>query len=83
MKIHDNARRLARKDGMKDVYIAPDMTRKQREEARREEKLRADATSKTEEAKNEGLKGKWVVVVGRGVYQGASGASMDAPGVGL
>ena len=66
-KILDNARKLARKEGWKDVYIAPDMTPMQREESRKEEeKLRADAEKRNEEANKEEKKGKWVVVGRRG-----------------
>ena len=66
-KILDNARRLARKEGWKEVYVSPDMTPMQREESRKEEeKLRAEAETKNEEAKKEKKKGKWVVVGRRG-----------------
>ena len=66
-KVLENARRLARKDGWADVFIAPDMTPKQREEAKKEEEeLREKATKQTEEATTKGLKGKYVVVGRRG-----------------
>ena len=66
-KILDNARRLARKEGWKEVYVSPDMTPMQREGSRKEEeKLRAEAETKNEEAKKEDKKGKWVVVGRRG-----------------
>ena len=43
------------------------MTRRQREEAnRREAKLREEATKKTDEAKNEGRRGRYIVVGTRG-----------------
>ena len=57
------AKRLARKDEWKRVFIAPDMTWKQREDARREEeKMKEDAAKKTEEALGLGKVGKWLVV---------------------
>ena len=66
-KVLDNARRLARKDGWTDVFIAPDMTPKQREESKKEEEeLWEKATKQTEEAIRENLKGKFVVVGRRG-----------------
>ena len=64
-KLLANARKLARKDEWKRVYVSPDMTWQQREEAREEEKkLRAEAERKTEEAKNSGRTGGKFVVVG-------------------
>ena len=61
------ARRLARKDEWKRVFIAPDMTWKQREDARKEEeKMKEDAAKKTEEAVGLGKVGKWLVVGQRG-----------------
>ena len=66
-KVLDNAQQLARKDGWADVFVAPDMTPKQREQSRKDEdELREKATKQTEEAKNEGRKGKFVVVGRRG-----------------
>ena len=66
-KIMANAKRLARKEGWKTVFVSPDLTWQQREEAREEErKARLEAEAKTEEAKNEGRKGKYVVVGPRG-----------------
>ena len=63
-----HARRLARKDEWKNVFVSPDLTWKQREEARKEEKkLREEAEKKTEQAKNEGRTDeKWTVVGRRG-----------------
>ena len=63
-----NARRLARKDDWQTVFISPDLTWKQREEAKKEEKkLREEAERKNEEAKNEGRTGgKWTVIGQRG-----------------
>ena len=62
-KILDNAPRLAKKDGWTDVFISPDMTWKQREESKKEEaKLRDEALKRTEDAKKEGKKGRFVVV---------------------
>ena len=60
-----NARRLARKEEWKRVFVSPDLTWQQREEAREEErKLRLEAERKTEEAKNEGRGGGKFVLVG-------------------
>ena len=63
-----NARRLARNDEWKNVYISPDLTFKQREEARKEEKkLREEAEKRIEQAKNENkVGGKFVVIGQRG-----------------
>ena len=61
-----NARRLARKDDWRSVFVSPDLTWKQREEARKEEKkLREEADRKNEEAKNEGRTGGRWTVIGR------------------
>ena len=61
------AGRLAKKSTWKDVFVRPDLTRRQREEAnRREAKLREEATKKTDEAKNEGRRGRYIVVGTRG-----------------
>ena len=60
-----NARRLARKEDWKRVFVSPDLTWQQREEAREEEtKLRLEAERKTEEAKNEGRGGGKFVLMG-------------------
>ena len=63
-----HARRLARKDDWRNVFISPDLTWKQREEARKEEKkLREEADRRTEQAKNEGrTDGRYAVVGQRG-----------------
>ena len=64
-KLLANARRLSRKEEWKKVYVSPDLTWQQREEAREEEKkLREEAEKKTEEAKNAGRGGGKYVVVG-------------------
>ena len=64
-KLLSNARRLARKEEWRRVYLSPDLTWQQREEARKEElKLREEADRKTEEAKNEGRGGGRFAVVG-------------------
>ena len=53
-KMLENARRLARKPEWRRVYLAPDMTWKQREDARKEEEeLRKKAEEMTEEAGKE------------------------------
>ena len=62
-----NASRLSRTADLKRVFISPDLTWEQREEGRKVEKsLRDQAEKKTEEAKNEGREGKYVVVGQRG-----------------
>ena len=62
----ENARKLARKDEWRKVFLSPDLTWQQREEAREEErKLRNEAEQKTEEAKNGGRGGGRYVVVGQ------------------
>ena len=62
-----NASRLSRVTEMKKVFIAPDLTWEQREEARKEEKkMRDEAEKKTEEAKKEGGNEKYLVVGPRG-----------------
>ena len=64
-KLLANARRLARKEEWKTVYVSPDLTWQQREEAREEEKkLRVEAERRTEEAKNAGRTGGKFVMVG-------------------
>ena len=61
------ARRLSRKEEWKRVYIAPDTTRQQRDDAKREEdKMKEDAERKTAEATSTGQMGKWLVVGPRG-----------------
>ena len=61
-----NSRELGRKEEWRKVFIGPDLTFKQREEAREEErKLREEAEKKSEEAKNEGRRGGRYVVVGQ------------------
>ena len=66
-RLFANARRLARADGMKDVFISADLSWEQREEARKTEKaLREEADRKTEEAKKEGRRGQYAVVGQRG-----------------
>ena len=62
-----NARRLSKVDGWKRVFVSPDMTWEQREEGKKIDKqMRDDAEKKTEEAKSEGKKGKYIVVGQRG-----------------
>ena len=66
-RIMRNARNLSRKDGWKRVFVAPDLTFEQREEARRQEKeLREEAQKKTDDAKNEGRAVRYVVIGQRG-----------------
>ena len=66
-KMLENARKLKRNDTWKSVFVSHDLTFKQREEARKEEaKLKEEAETKTEEAKNEGKNGKFILVGQRG-----------------
>ena len=66
-KILANARRLAGKDQWGTVYVARDLTWRQREEVRKEEKkLKEDAETKTKEENDKGKVGKYVVVGQRG-----------------
>ena len=60
-------RNLARSPAFRSVFVSQDLTWAQREEARKEEKvLREMAEKKTEEAKNEGKRGRYLVVGQRG-----------------
>ena len=64
-RLLQNARKLAREEEWRKVFVSPDLTWQQREEARKEEKrLREEAENKTEEAKNGGREGGRYVVVG-------------------
>ena len=66
-RIFKDSRNLARVPAFRSVFVAQDLTWAQREEARKEEKeLREVAGKKTEEAKKEGKKGKYLVVGQRG-----------------
>ena len=66
-RIFKGARNLSRVPAMKKVFVSPDLTWTQREEARKEEKqLKELADKKTEEAKNEGKSGKWIMIGQRG-----------------
>ena len=62
-----NARKLSGKDEWKRVFVSPDLTWRQREELKKEEKkLQDDAERRTEELKKEEKEGKYVVVGQRG-----------------
>ena len=62
-----NARRMAGKDTWKKVFVGHDLTWRQREEARKEEKkLKDDAEKRTQEENTQGKAGKCVVGGGRG-----------------
>ena len=62
-----NARRLSLKEEWKRVFVSPDLTWQQREEARKEEKrLREEAERKNEEAENAGRSGTYVLIGPRG-----------------
>ena len=66
-RLLDNARKLNRTDKWKNVFISRDLTWKQREEAKKQEKqLREEAEQKNEEEKDEEKDGKWIVVGPRG-----------------
>ena len=66
-KLLANARRLARKEEWKAVFVSPDLTWQQREEGRKEEKrLRDEAERLNEAAKNEGRRGTHVIIGPRG-----------------
>ena len=64
-RILSNARKLARKDEWKEVFVSRDLTYKQRMEANKlEEKLRKDADRLNDEAKKDGRGGGSYRVVG-------------------
>ena len=67
-KVLKNGRKLKRKDPWSTVYVSPDLTYRQRTEARQEEaKLKEEAKEKNEEEKNdEDREGEWIVVGPRG-----------------
>ena len=66
-RILDNARKLNRTDSWKRVFISRDLTWKQREDAKKQEKqLRDEADQKNEAEKDEEKNGKWIVVGPRG-----------------
>ena len=63
----NDARKLARKEGWKRVFLAQDMTPRQREEDRKKEvERKREAEEKNERAREEGKQGKWIVVGMRG-----------------
>ena len=62
-----NARRLSGNEEWKKVFVAHDLTWRQRDEMRKEEKkLKDEAEKKTKEANDDGREGKFVVVGPRG-----------------
>lgn len=66
-KILANARRMSGKDEWKKVFVAHDLTWRQREEVRKEEKkLKDDAEKRTKEENARGRVGKLIVVGQRG-----------------
>ena len=66
-RILRGSRNLARSPAFRSVFVSQDLTWAQREEARKEEKeLRELADKKTEQSKNEGKRGKYLVVGQRG-----------------
>ena len=66
-KIFQNARLLSREEITRKVFISPDLTPQQREEDQKAELARKeDAAKRTEQAKNEGRRVRYVVVGARG-----------------
>ena len=66
-KILENAKKLKRNDAWRTVFVSHELTFKQREEAKKEEsRLKEEAEEKTEQAKNEGRNGKYILVGQRG-----------------
>ena len=66
-RIFRNARLLSQEESTKRVFISQDLTRQQREEDRKAEvERKEDAARRTEQAKNEGRKVRYVVVGTRG-----------------
>ena len=66
-KVLKDARNLSRKDGWKKVFVAPDLTYEQREEARKiEREMREEAERKPEEARGQGKEEKYIVIGQRG-----------------
>ena len=67
-KVLKHGKKLKRKDEWATVYVSPDLTYRQRTEARKEEaKLKEEAAKKNEEEKNEeDREGEWIVVGPRG-----------------
>ena len=66
-KIFQNARMLSREERTRRIFISPDMTPQQREEDRKAELARKEnAAKRTEEAKNEERRVRYLVVGARG-----------------
>ena len=66
-RIFRNARLLSQEERTKKVFISQDLMRQQREEDRKAEvERKEDSARRTEQAKNEGRKGRYMVVGGRG-----------------
>ena len=67
-KVLENGRKLKRKADWATVFVAQDLTYRQREEGRKEEtKLKEEVAKKNEEEKNdEDREGEWIVVGPRG-----------------
>ena len=62
-----DARKLKRTDEWKTVFLAPDLTPKQREEdKKKEDERKKEAEAKTAKDHAEGKQGKWIVVGPRG-----------------
>ena len=66
-KIMKNSGKLSREEGWKRIFVSPDMTREQREAAKKvETEMREKADRETEKAKDEGRSVKYRVVGQRG-----------------
>ena len=66
-RIFRNAGLLSQEERTKKVFISQDLTWQQREEDRKAEvERKEDAARRTEQAKNKGRKGRYMVVGGRG-----------------
>ena len=66
-RVLGEARKLNRKNDWKSVFLATDLTQKQREEDRKkEEERKKEAEEKNAKAQAEGKQGKWIVVGQRG-----------------
>ena len=66
-RLLDSGRKLARKEGWKKVFVAPDLTPRQREEEKKKENERKkEAEEKTKKDQEDGKNGRWIVVGKRG-----------------
>ena len=66
-RILNNSRKLSRAEGWKRIFVSPDLSLEQREEARKKEsQLREEASTKSEQEKKDKTGMVWVVVGKRG-----------------